>query len=547
MASHQTSAIPVIRHHRRSVDRVLPPALEVRLARLSIDEGQYKSPHIVPAPPSLPLCMGMPDFDRVYNQSPSQGSFSSSTSSLNSTNSNCLESIVEGTPSSYIKKNRLGKLGSSPDKGTTGLHRRHDNHHHHHRHHHHNHQYLQHRSRSMLNPQAPSALFQIDQQHQQHYHQPNISVQYHRRSRSGSQILGDLRGTNKTSDNEGGSPFRVPLFPQQTSGGGSGGIYTASPLTMETAEFGEDLFRWNTLELDNAFADSLTTATATSTATMEKTSSAASPINHGPHPQRQAGIYKCDGSMDEPDTSLQNCPSTYHTPPTLHSPSRKGPLSANSSPASSRSRSPLQELSENAVGMRDQMFGSSQTKAQQGLRIDTLDNSGEYLDAPEMDEDRLPPGSPMSIGAMSNDQDRWKSPTLSALASRSSSRGPSPRPLSPSLLSQRSAMVMAMSARHNNTDKGHLYLSELVAAEDDMNVEIPLIETRDEVPLQDIWRMEDEERKDRLNGVETATDIAGVTTGGSIEEHIAHMKGEQHAHEEARLIQEAIDAHSQAL
>lgn len=193
------------------------------------------------------------------------------------------------------------------------------------------------------------------------------------------------------------------------------------------------------------------------------------------------------------------------------------------------------------------MFGSSQTKAQQGLRIDTLDNSGEYLDAPEMDEDRLPPGSPMSIGAMSNDQDRWKSPTLSALASRSSSRGPSPRPLSPSLLSQRSAMVMAMSARHNNTDKGHLYLSELVAAEDDMNVEIPLIETRDEVPLQDIWRMEDEERRDRLNGVETATDIAGETTGGSIEEHIAHMKGEQHAHEEARLIQEAIDAHSQAL
>ena len=106
---------------------------------------------------------------------------------------------------------------------------------------------------------------------------------------------------------------------------------------------------------------------------------------------------------------------------------------------------------------------------------------------------------------------------------------------------------MAMPARHTNMDNGHRYLSGLAAAEDDMNVEIPLIETRDEIPLQDIWRMEDEERKDRLNGVEATTDVAGETTGGSIEEHIAHMKGEQHAHEEARLIQEVIDAHSQAL
>ena len=102
-----------------------------------------------------------------------------------------------------------------------------------------------------------------------------------------------------------------------------------------------------------------------------------------------------------------------------------------------------------------------------------------------------------------------------------------------------------MPVRHSNTDKGHF--SESVATEDDMNVEIPLIETRDEVPLHDIWRMEDEERKDRLNGVEVTTDVGGETKGGSIEEHIAHMKGEQHAHEEARLIQEAIGVHSQAL
>ncbi|KAF8947148.1 hypothetical protein BGZ47_010166 [Haplosporangium gracile] len=531
MTSHQTAAIPVIRHHKRSVDRVLPPALEIRLARLSIDEGESKNAHIVPAPPSLPLRMGMPDFDRVYNQTDSPNSFSSC-SSVNSSN-NGLESIIEGGPSSYTNKNRLGKLGSSPDKGITGLHRHRDNHHHRYHHHHH------HRSRSMLNPQVPSALFQIDQQHQQHYHQPNISVQYHRRNRSGSLLLDDSRGTNKTSDNGGGSPFQPLLFPQKApSGSGGGFVCTESPMTRDTTEFGEDLFHWNSLELDNVFADSLTTAT-----TIAKTGiMASSIINHGPHPHRQAGNYKCDGSKNESDISLQEGPSTYHTPSSLHSPSRKGPLSANSSPVSSRPGSPLQKLFENVVRVRDQLLESSQAKAQQGLRIDALENSGDYLDILEIDENRLPRGSPMSIGAMSNDQDRWKSPTLSALASRSSSRGPSPRPLSPPPLSQRSVIVMATSTRHVNTDKGHL--SESAAEEDDMNVEIPLIETRDEVPLQDIWRMEDEERKDRLNGVKVTTTNAGETTGGSIEEH---MKGEQHAHEEARLIQEAIDAHSQAL
>ncbi|KAF9912958.1 hypothetical protein EC991_007572 [Linnemannia zychae] len=524
MSSQQTAAIPAIRHHRRSVDRVLPPALEVRLARLSIDEGESKSAHIVPAPPSLPLRMSMSDFDREYNHAGSQDSFSSSVSSNN--NSSGLESIVEGASSTYTNNNRLGSLGTSPDKGS-GHPRRH--------HHHHHHRSRSLSSSSMLNPQAPSALLQIDQQHQQNYHQPNIMVQYHRRNRSGSQLLGDSRGNNRTQDT-GGSPFfSSPSFTQkqqqkeQSGIGAAAAIYSDSPMMMDTTEFGEDLFHWSSLELDNGFADSPTIAR--------------------PHPQRQAGIYMCDGSMNESDSSLQECASTYHTPPTMHSPSRKGPLSAASSLSSSRSssplsgrRTPLGELTENAVRVRDQSFGSVHDKAR-GLRIDTLDDSdgssgdsGNYLDIPKMDEDRLPPGSPMSIGVMSNEQDRWKSPTLSALASRSSSWGPSPRALSPSPLSQRSAIVMAMPSRHSNLDRENF--SESVAI-DDMKVEIPLIETRDEVPLQDIWKMEDEERKDRLNGAgsEKADD-------GTIEEHIANMKGEQHAREEARLIQEAIVVHS---
>ncbi|KAG0280417.1 hypothetical protein BGZ95_010232 [Linnemannia exigua] len=533
MASQQTTAIPAFRHHRRSVDRVLPPALEVRLARLSIDEGETKSAHIVPAPPSLPLRMGMLDVDRGDNYNSSQDSFSSGASSNNSNNSS-LESIVEGTPSTYTNTNRLGKLGTSPDKGTsTG-------------------------PSSMLSPQAPSALLQIDQQHQQNYHQPNISVQYHRRSRSGSQLLGDSRYFNKTTDTGGGGGgpafFSAPLFTQKQQEQGVGTaavVYSASPIMLDTTDFGEDLFHWDSLEIDNGFGDSPTIPTTTP-ATSQQLGSIVASSNPRPHPHRQAGIYKCDGSMNECDSSLLESTSTYHTPPTMYSPSRKGPLSAASSQASSRGssplsdhRSPLGELSEDGRRIGDQWFEFSQAKAQD-LHVNAMENTdgSNYLDIPEMDEDRLLPGSPMSIGAMSNEQDRWKSPTLSALASGSSSRGPSPRSLSPSPLSQRSAMVMAMPSRHGNYSMDREHVLESVV--DDMNVEIPMIETRDEVPLQDIWRMEDEERKDRLNGAGASADGetagGGGDKGGSVEGHNANMKGEQHAHQEARLIQEAIDA-----
>ncbi|KAG0210687.1 hypothetical protein BGX33_004787, partial [Mortierella sp. NVP41] len=484
-------SIPVVRHHKRSVDRVLPPALEVRLARLTFDEGDSKRAHIIPTPPSLPIPMGISYSERDYNQA----------SSLDNNYSDSLESIIEGTPSTYT--NRLGKLGSSPDKSMG----------------HHSNQL----STSMSSLQAPSALFQLDQQHQQHYHQPNIGVQYHRRNRSGSQLLGDSRGNNRTTDS--GAPFCSPLLTQKPD------VYTASPMTMETTGFGGNLFHWNTLEPDNSFFDSSTP--------QQNMANIHRP--HRPHPHRQSGIYECNSDKNESVSSLDE---KFSTPPTIHSPSRKGPLLAASSPAASpRSRSPLRELSEDTVQMRDQLLELPQGKASLDLRIDAMENStggNNYLDIPEMDDDLLPPGLPMSLGAMSNDQDRWRSPTLSALASRSSSRGPSPRPLSPSLLSKRSTMVMAMPVRHGcNVDR-----SESA----DMSVEIPVIETHDEVSLQDIWRMEDEERKDRLNGVAT-TDGGGESTteGGSNEEYIATMKGEQHAHEEARLVQEAIDAHSQAL
>jgi hypothetical protein len=306
-------------------------------------------------------------------------------------------------------------------------------------------------------------------------------------------------------------------------------VYSDSPIMMDTTEFGEDLFHCNTMELDNGFADSPTIA--------------------GLRQHRRAGIRKFNWNMNEFDSSQQESTPPYFTPPTIQSPSRKGPLSANSSQTSSRLPSPLfgrqsslEELSENVLRTPDQLFGADKAEVRD-LRTDPLDSSGggsgdggSNLDVSEITYDRLTPSSPLLISAMSKDQNRWKSPTLSALASPSSSRGPSPRALSPSLLSHRSQIATTTPSRHSDMSRRHISQSTAI---NDMRVDIPLIETRDEVPLQDIWRMEDEERKDRLNGA-----YGEAMSDGSIEGHIRNMKGEQHAHEEARLIQDAIETHS---
>ncbi|KAF9947908.1 hypothetical protein BGZ72_010159 [Mortierella alpina] len=142
---------------------------------------------------------------------------------------------------------------------------------------------------------------------------------------------------------------------------------------------------------------------------------------------------------------------------------------------------------------------------------------------------------PMTLTMIPNDQDRWRSPTLSALASQNSSRGPS----SPWLESHTDGLVAPKSGSVHGRQRRHL-ASQL---NNDMEVEIPLIEAHDQVLLQDIWRLEDEERKDRLNGgsgSHTAS-LEGLSSG-LVEAPAMHMKGEQHAHEEAKLIQQVLHA-----
>ncbi|KAI1316252.1 hypothetical protein EDD11_010299 [Mortierella claussenii] len=217
-----------------------------------------------------------------------------------------------------------------------------------------------------------------------------------------------------------------------------------------------------------------------------------------------------------------------------------------------------------------------------------------------------------------NDQDRWRSPTLSALGSprtqspssrartrlhqiytHSYSHSPLPSPIpspfssplrvrsmSPSGLSTGTAIAMAMSVRRPQTsgaasgrgsrhqalfrdtsmgrrtgedsegegdfddDHGTGYGYGYGAEEEeevDMRVEIPRIEAHDDVSLQDIWRMEDEERRDRMHEVGGGEGDGGIDKDDSEESggSSAHMKGEIHAHEEAKLIQQVLHGHHQ--
>ncbi|KAG0240640.1 hypothetical protein BGX31_001778 [Mortierella sp. GBA43] len=175
-----------------------------------------------------------------------------------------------------------------------------------------------------------------------------------------------------------------------------------------------------------------------------------------------------------------------------------------------------------------------------------------------VDVDIEPPAESSTIlGLVPNDQDCWRSSSaLSALTTPSSSS---------SLSSPTETVMMAMTMpprgltmvpRVDKTRHGKVTSFKQEEAID-MRVEIPLIESHDEVSLYDIWRMEDEERRDRINGQQQIQDqsgddvvgTSGVENGGgggggeepkSIRDHIAHMKGKQHAHIEARLIQEAM-------
>ncbi|KAF8939693.1 hypothetical protein BGZ58_008988 [Dissophora ornata] len=283
-----------------------------------------------------------------------------------------------------------------------------------------------------------------------------------------------------------------------------------------------------------------------------------------------------------PDSFLSlPLPPPHANPRPSISPSRKNPLSAESSRASSLSPSPSRRSSGSpsplnrapqplryGVNFNEQLNKAipttstsscyeEQTSPKSGdpqllllpeqqqrgsdssVTTDNQDNEGDdgdggrhyYHDLKEDQE--LPAPSPKFLDIIQNDQDHWRSPTLSALASPSTSRSHSP---SGGGVDASGSSKMERHGRSVSAEEAKVV---------DMTVEIPLIEAHDEVSLQDIWRMEDEERKDRINS--NKSDINGDggaggddVMGSSIEDHITHMKGKEHAREEAKLIRELL-------
>lgn len=140
-----------------------------------------------------------------------------------------------------------------------------------------------------------------------------------------------------------------------------------------------------------------------------------------------------------------------------------------------------------------------------------------------------PPGSLTVPDLIPNDQDRWRSPTLSALDSPSNSRE---HVSSYGALQPPSAMMMpgglSPVSRASKTRHQRAALYEWVEGLD-MGAENPMMD----------WINVHQERGDTRSGiVGTIADEGGQKL---IQNHIMHMKGKQHAHNrEARLTHEAM-------
>ncbi|KAG0215131.1 hypothetical protein BGX28_000836 [Mortierella sp. GBA30] len=467
---------------------------------------------------------------------------------------------------------------------------------------------------SIFGPLSPHYL--MDEQHIPHPHQPHIDVQYRRRCKSISALgsgryhANDNSSNNTNSnghrDDDGENPdnrsnkrnaasHHLSLISPPASQNPSS--TTFSPFTLESDEFGPDLFHFHSAP-DTGSGLKRTSSLAEFQQQLFRQQA-------GGHPfqlimplsttisclQSMESNRDCEGSG--PEALTLDLPPPHPNPRPSISPMSKNPLSPASSrgatPAQtqiqthspsrwqnrsplSRVRSPLRNSSSNyniqinngtkmqpnyqqqtifaptTVNSTKRLFPLSDSLSDNqalGLRIQRPKTPMNDQENARMgfsrtrEEEMNMAESPMSVDMIPNDQDQWRSPTLSALASQTSSRGPSSPWMETSSAGVFAAPRMKSSGRQHHR---HLASQQQV----DMAVEISLIEAHDEIPLQDIWRMEDEERKDRLNGENeegaSLEPSVALSNGRTVEEHIAHMKGEQHAREEARLIQEVLRA-----
>ncbi|KAF9101480.1 hypothetical protein BGX27_011454 [Mortierella sp. AM989] len=556
-----------MRHHRRSFDRVWPPALEVRLARIMLDDAPTTPrPYIIPPPPPI-----------THYQELEQDKEPSIEHSIGP-----------------IRESSVGVFGTQSAPTTPASMRPMF--------------YVSERKRnSILGPLSPSINTEMDRHLSQHSSPPRIDVKYHRHCKSIPQLQRthsfagysgsylEQKHSNLYSDSVDGSDLSASTdnTPQRFSDSSSPFQHPTTIIKEEKEEeaaedtnnFGKDLFGYQARHSYPQFQEQLVSSVEAHPIQLNMPPIAKSHqlsvelssdvgLDNEENPQIAKSNESSELSMDLPVLYLDSRPSI--------SPNRKNPLSAASSRvtsrASSRSRSPswksnsaLQSCPDEKIDhsnphptFHQQQHYPQQQEEEEDQRLVGRVGSSPLIESPnkflqsgrghtyatveesdyrENTIEGEPPVesgfSPTFLDVISNDQGRWRSPTLSALASLSTSPGPNHYPI-PSIESSATNWETMGSRSWSNGSASGRYSKNLISQEADMTAEIPLIEAHDEIALQDIWRMEEEERRDRYN-IEGGDDDGGdVGRYGSIQDHIANMKGEQHAHEEANLIREIL-------
>ncbi|KAF9173880.1 hypothetical protein BGX20_001747 [Mortierella sp. AD010] len=538
-----------MRHHRRSVDRVWPPALEVKLAHIMTDgTPTTRRPYIIPPPPPISHYQGL--------EQEKEPSFEHSMDPIQETCGGAVES--QSTPKVPASVRPMFSVSEK-------------------------------RRNSILGPLSPSVNTEMDRHLFQHENSPpRIEVKYHRHCKSVPQLqrYSSFSGFDSAYMNQKLNSVNtgdVQRFPPPTSAPSLTEIHShlgdhsttvikeEKEEEEEVNEFGMNLFGSQDRRPFAQFQEQLESSAESRYINLNMPPI---PKLHHPQPVTDLGgstLGNMEWAQNEPSALDLDLPLFYRDSRPSISPGTKNPLSAPSSRASSRapsrtrspiasSHSPINDIQPSAQESLDEkpnQPGTTPTVHQQQSHLQDLkagvrfgspvppDSPSKSLlgrrqsHTPEVGENEQenaiegePPVescfSPALLDVISNDQGRWRSPTLSALASLSTSPGPNLNPASPPGLSKAdwgSTMASFSAPRGWGDSLGRQHSKNAISHEPDLVTDIPLIEVRDEISLQDIWRMEEDERRDRC---------------GSKQDHVSSMKGEQHAHEEARLIREIL-------
>ncbi|KAF8969271.1 hypothetical protein BGZ46_010726, partial [Entomortierella lignicola] len=534
-----------MRHHRRSVDRVWPPALEVKLARIMLDDAPYtttRRPYIIPPPPPISQYHDLLEQEKIPSPSISSEHFVGHIREIPFETQSAPSTPSSIRPMFYVSEKKRN---------------------------------------SILGPLSPSSNAETDRHLFRHGSlPPRIDVKYHRNCKSIPRLqrnntfsgYGEDYISLRDKSNVDGSDVnwhrRYSISPSPTIQRSGYDFYNGEhPTTMikeekeqeEAAteeEFGKDLFGNY-----SKFEQQLVSSAEAKQMTLKMPS--ISKIRHS------SQVESSKGSLLDNKESLkqgvkdgksstnaldQDLPSLFQNSRPSISPGRKNPLSASPSPVPSRVSSRpsscahgqfrvSSSLQENDVEMKVDQPNSGRLESP----VHVLESQRENAK-----EGELPVESEISStlpDVVSNDQVRWRSPALVAqncLSTPTAALGPG---------SISSTAFSSPNCENNTTitsSNGNYVLGgsldrqrpkNYISVEADLTADIPLIESHDEISLQDIWKMEEEERRYRSNFEDDEyrwTHGHNVNNSNIHSNNIGEMRGERHAHEEARLIRELL-------